>query len=127
MKIKNRELLNFVNSQLGSKHLPVKLMFAISANAAEVDGKLKAYDESKKKLVDKYVKKDENGEPIIEGNNYIFDDPVKWNEGITELLEMEFEANIVTVKLDDIAKCDEAEFDSLTVNEIGVIRFMIEN
>lgn len=127
MKIKNRELINFVNSQLGNKHLPVRVMFAISANAEEADGKLKAYEESRKKLIDKHARKDENGEPVVEGTDYVFNDQDKWTEDIQELLNIEVDVNIITVKLEDIAKCDEAEFDSLTVNEISVIRFMIEN
>ena len=126
MKIKNRELVSFINSQLGDKHLPVKLMFAISANVEEVDGKIKAYDKAKKELIDKYAKKDENGEPVVEGINYVFEDQDKWINDITELLEMEVDVNIVSVTLEDIAKCDEAEFDSLTVNEISSIRFMIK-
>ena len=126
MKIKNRELLNFANSPLGNKQLPVKLMFAISANAEEATGKIKAYEEARKKLIDKYAKKDENGEPIVEGSNYVFEDHVKWNEAIQELLDAEVEMDVTTVILEDVAKCDEAEFDSLTVNEIGIIKFMIE-
>lgn len=126
MKIKNRELLNFVNSQLGNKRLPVKLMFAITANVEEAEGKIKAYEDSRKKLIDQYAKKDENGEPIVKGNSYVFEDQDKWTEVISDLLEMEVEMNMTVVSLDEVVKCDGAEFDSLTVNELSVIKFMIE-
>ena len=126
MKLTNRELLNFMNSQLGNKHLPVKVTFAIAANAAEADIKQKAYEESKKKLIEKHAKKDKDGNPVIEDKQYVFKDPVKWEKEIVELFDAEVEMNVTTVKLKDLAKCDEAEFDSLTVNELSAIRFMIE-
>ena len=52
-------------------------------------------------------------------------DQAAWETDMNELLDMEVEANIKTVDLDTLEKCDLPEFDTLTVDEIEAIYFMI--
>ena len=126
MKVKNITLLNFVNSALVMKKLPTKLSFAIAINADEANKKVKLYDEERKKLAEKMAKKDEEGNPVIENDHYIFEDENAWDEVMRELLDTEVEVAMTTVTLDDVAKCDNPEFDTLTIPELSVIKFMIE-
>lgn len=127
MKIKNRDLFNFVNAGIGDKHLPTRLSFVIALNAEEASKKVKICEEERTKIAEKHAKKDENGRPIIEEDRYIFEDLEVWNRDMQELLNTEVDCNMTTVTLDDVAKCDEPEFDNLTVHEMSLIKFMIEN
>lgn len=126
MKVTNQEILNFAALQMKTKHLPVRVAYAISVNAVEAEAKIKAYDEQRKALLQQHAVKDENGEPVIENGNYKVADPVRWNADIQELLEAEAEMNVTTFPLDDLAKCDDPDFDSLSVAEITAMKFMIE-
>lgn len=126
MKVTNQEILNFAALQLKTKRLPVRVAYAISVNAAEAEAKIKAYDEQRKALLEQHAVKDENGEPVIENGNYKVVDPVDWNVDIQELLDTEAEMNVTTFSLDDLAKCDEPGFDTLSVAEITAMKFMIK-
>ena len=126
MKVKNIELFNFINSELGNKRLPAKLSLAISVNVEEAGKKIEIYEKERIKIAEAHAKKDENGEPVIENSKYVIEDPVAWRKEHQELVNAEVECAMTTVTIDDITKCDEPGFDSLTVNEMTVIRFMIE-
>lgn len=126
MKLTNDTIIKFANSPFGGKHLPVKLAYAIAANAEAVAGALKAYNEARQKLVEQFAKKDEEGNLLVEDEQYVIDDNDGWNEAVRELFEAEAEVNVTTVSLKELAKCDESEFDSLTVAEMAVLNFMIK-
>ena len=63
MKLKNKEILKFVNGcfSLREKKLPVKLGYAIKKNLSSLEDAANAYDAEHKELLDKYATKDENG------------------------------------------------------------------
>lgn len=125
MKLSNKTMIDFVRVGVAKKKLPVKLAYALAVNITVMDSALKAYDEERIKLVDKFAKKGDNGEPIIENNNYIIEKQDEWNKSITELLEAEADLSVTTISVDDLEKCDSPEFDSLSVEELAAIKFMI--
>ena len=127
MKIKNREILNFAELRLGDKHLPVKVAFAIASNAEAVNGVLKAYREQREALVNKYATKAKDGElEVKEDGTLEIKDIAGWSKDIEELLEAEAEVSVTKIKVEDLAKCDDEGFDSLSLAEISVMRFMVE-
>ena len=127
MKIKNKDILEFASLKLGDKHLPVKVAFAISVNAEAANGALKAFNEQRTTMIEKYAKKNEKGEPMIAKNGmYESDKKEEWNEEYEELLNAEAEIAVSTIKMKDLLKCDESGFDSLSLSEIALLRFMIE-
>lgn len=125
MKLKNKDILNFYTADFSGKKLPLKLSFALKLNKDILKGPAEAYDLQRKELVEKYAEKDKNGKPVIENNNYIIKDREALTNDMNELLNMEVEANVKTVDLDTLEKCDLTEFDALTVDEIESIYFMI--
>lgn len=126
MKVTNQDILNFAALQLKNKRLPVRVAYAVSVNAAEAEAKIKAYDEQRKVLLQHHALKDGDGNPIIENGNYTVENPISWNNDIQELLNTEAEMTVTTFSLDDLAKCDGSDFDTLTVAEITAMKFMIE-
>lgn len=125
MKIKNQEIVNFAGVKLGDKRLPVKISYAIHKNAAAIEPSLKAYDETRKSLVEQYAKKDEDGKPIIEDNKYTIEDIAAFNEDMAELLNEETEVEVQKVSVDEFDKLDDPKFDALTVSEMSILSFMI--
>ena len=128
MKITNKEIINFLNTPVIKKRLPIRVAHAIAVNIEEANAKYKVYEANRISMVEKYAEKDENGEPIIENNEYVVSDVnlEKANKEVEELINVEVEMPVTTVTLDDLAKCDGSEFDSLTVAELIRINFMIE-
>lgn len=126
MKMTNQEILNFAKLMLGSKHLPVKIAYAIQKNAEAVKPALKAYDEIYNSKLKSYAKKDEEGEPIVTDNQYTIEDVESFNADITELLTIETEVDIHKVHMTEFEKLDDPKFDALTVSEMAILKFMIE-
>lgn len=126
MKMTNQEILNFAGLALGGKHLPVRITYAIQKNAKTIEAALKAYDETRKSLLEKYAKKDDEGKPIIENNEYTIENAENWNADMTELLTTETEVDIHKVSFDEFEKLDDPKFNALTVSEMAILKFMIE-
>lgn len=125
MKLSNKKMLEFAKIDFASKKLPVKLAYALSLNIEAVRTALKAYDTQRINLVNEYAKKDEEGKPIIADDNYVIEDVAKWVAAIDELLMAEADVVITTIDLNDLEKCDSPDFDSLSVEELSAIGFMI--
>lgn len=125
MEITNHEILNFIQLNIGEKKLPVQLSYAISVNLAKLKPSVVDYNENYTKLILEHCKKDENGNPLIENNSYLFDDVAGVNKAILELNLAKVKVDLTTVPIETIYKCDEECFDSLSVNEINAMSFMI--
>jgi hypothetical protein len=126
MKMTNQEIINFANMMLGDKHLPVKFAFAIHKNAKTIEPALKAYNETRKGLIEQYAKKDDEGKPIIEDDKYTVENVEQFNADMNDLLTEETEVEIHKVSVDELAKLDDPRFDALTVSEMTILNFMIE-
>lgn len=126
MKMTNQEIINFAGLMLGDRHLPVKIAFAIHKNARTIEPAFKAYGETRKKLIEQYAKKDAEGKPIVEDDNYIIEDAEQFNVDMNELLTEETEVEVHKVHYDEFAKLDDPKYDALTVSEMSILNFMIE-
>lgn len=125
MKLQNRDILKFYTEDFRGKTLPLKLSFALKFNTDALKGAVKVYDQQRQELIDQYVEKDDEGKPVVRDNNYVMTSQDAWTKEMEELLGMEVEANIKTVDLETLEKCDLQEFDTLTVDQIEAIYFMI--
>lgn len=125
MKIKNQDILNFATIKFAEKHLPVKLAFAIAANAEAMNGALKAFETNRIELLKRYSEKDGEGNPVIEDDSYKLADAAEYAKELGELAETEAEITVTTVDAEILEKCDEDGFDKLTVRELTILKFMI--
>lgn len=131
MKLKMKDIIKFGETPLNTKKFTPKMNLAIAINAAAVEPILKGFNESYRALMDEYLEKDEDGEPItIEENGqkfYKFTDAKAFEEAYNELQEEEVELTVKTFKEAEIVKCGEKEgLDVPTVAELAAMMFMIE-
>lgn len=126
MNLTNQQILDFANTPLGNKKLPMKLAYAIAVNTAAMAPALEGYNAARKTLLNGYAKTDDKGEPIVENGNYIIENIDGWTNDIKVLLETEANIPVTTVPVDVLEKCDDPAFDKLSVRELAVISFMIE-
>lgn len=81
------DLENFAMVKFAEKHLPVKLAFAIAANAEAMNGALKAFETNRIELLKRYADKDEEGNPVIEDDSYKLADVAEYVKELGELAE----------------------------------------
>ena len=105
MKISNERLVNSVGvlSKLTNLELPIKLSYAFSKNITKIDAELKAYNVEKRKLLNKYGEKDNEGnlKQNEKGEVNILDIE-NFNKEISELLKCESEVDIHLIDLESI-------------------------
>lgn len=128
MKIKNSQIIGIINGigEVKKKRLPVKIGFAINKNLGAMEGCVESFEAERKKILDKYCEKDDNGNLRINGKEYVLADRETYASEMRELLAIENEVQIHTVSMTEIEKCDSEKFDSLTPDDLSLIGFMIE-
>ena len=99
LNLSNERIVNTINvlGELNNAKLPVKVAYAITKNINKINTELKAYNEEKVKLIDKYAEKDEKGKLKTNeiGNVILKEEHIEdWNRDIAELLSIENEIDI---------------------------------
>lgn len=128
MKIRNSQIVNFINGvmNLKEKKLPIKLGYAITRNIKIMDPIATSYEEERQKILGKYAEKDDSGKFKVEDGSYIISDISGYEREMEELLEIENEMQLHTVTIDEIEKCDLEQFDSLSIQDITLLDMMME-
>lgn len=128
LTLSNEKIVNTINvlGDLNNAKLPVKVAYAITKNINKINTELKAYNEEKAKLIDKYAKKDKEGNLKADeyGNVTLKEDYIQdWNRDIAELLSIENEIDIHMINLDDLLNSNY----NISPAELSVIDFMIND
>lgn len=128
--VKIKDIVRFANLPLADKKFTPKMNLAIAANAAAIEPHLKGYDEANRKLLDDFMEKDEDGNPITiehEGQTlYKFKDSAAYEKAYEEMVEQEVELNIIKFKASEVEKCDGENMDIPTVAEMTIMMFMVD-
>lgn len=128
MIVKNRQIVGFLNGiqELKAKKLPVKLGYAMHKNERLLESCAVGYEEERRKILDKYAKKDENGKYTVKDNNYDISDPKGFSDELGNLLEIENDMNLHMVNYDCIELCGTGQYDALSINDLEVLEIMIQ-
>lgn len=112
---------------LDGKRLPAKINYALMKNKKALLSELQGIQEQRIEIMKSHAKKDDNGEPVSENGQFIFESDADREEATkeyAELLNVDANIDIMTVTFDDIVKCDDME--PLTTSEIEALEFMID-
>lgn len=112
---------------LDGKRLPAKINYALMKNKKALLSELQGIQEQRIEIMKLHAKKDDNGEPVSENGQFIFESDADKEEATkeyAELLNVDANIDIMTVTFDDIVKCDDME--PLTTSEIEALEFMID-
>ena len=128
MKLKNRDIVNFINgcAVLRAKKLPVKIGYAINRNIIILSEAAEAYNVAREKIIEEYTEKDSEGKPVVKDNSYVFKDTQRFNKDLEELLGIDTEVNLHTISEKDIEKCDDDRYDALTLADLDTLCVMIK-
>ena len=124
VKLTNKEILEKVNvlGEISSRKLPVKVSYAIAKNIDKVERELKHYNKERKKLIEEYCLKEDNGTlKITDGNYDIAPERLEdFNKEINELQEIEVEMDIHKFNIELLNGYE------MSPGELMCIDFMIE-
>lgn len=112
---------------LDGKRLPAKINYALMKNKKALLSELQGIQEQRIEIMKSHAKKDDNGEPVSENGQFVFESDADKEEATkeyAELLNVDANIDIMTVTFDDIVKCDDME--PLTTSEIEALEFMID-
>ncbi len=128
MKLKNRDIVNFINgcAVLRAKKLPVKIGYAINRNIIILSEAAEAYNVAREKIIEEHTEKDSEGKPVVKDNSYVFKDTQRFNKDLEELLGIDTEVNLHTISEKDIEKCDDSRYDALTLADLDTLCVMIK-
>nr|DAE97195.1 MAG TPA: Protein of unknown function (DUF1617) [Caudoviricetes sp.] len=113
---------------LGSLHLPAQLAFAIAKNRKNLMNELFIADEQKEKLISEYADKGyieiekETGKIIYKNEQ----EKEKFLKKYNELYNVKTDIDIKKVNYETIQECENETFDTLSVDCINVLLFMLE-
>ena len=128
LNLSNERIVNTINvlGELSNAKLPVKVAYAITKNINKINTELKAYNDEKVKLIDKYAEKDGEGKLKVDEKGII---PLKeehiedYNRDIKELLSIENEIDIHMINLDDLLNSNY----NISPADLSAIDFMIND
>ena len=120
MKIKNYEAINTyakLGEILKNYSFKAKVCQSIVKNKNKLKEIVDNFDEARQTLVKSLADKDENGEPLVEGNNYVINDREKLNREFIELQEIETDVEFDKISVDDLAdkEINGADYEALSI------------
>lgn len=100
---------------------------AIAKNNMALESHMKCFEENIKMLVERFALKDENGNPMVKGNKYIFgskEDEDNYLRAAGELEDIEIEIDIQKVRYDNLT---DEKHDEPTAYDLVSMSFMLED
>ena len=110
MKLTNRQIVQAVPAinVLHTLQLPIKTSFRVAKTSRALDTILKDYNKTLKKIQEKHAEYEDGKMKVNEDNQIQFKDPESFNEAFEELMALESEVKIRTVKLEDLGNVEVA-------------------
>ena len=120
MKIKNYEAINTyakLEEILKNYSFKARVCQAIVKNKNKLKDIVSNFEEARQTLVKSLADKDENGEPIVENNNYVIKDRAQLNKEFAELQMVETDVDFDSISVDDLAdkEINGADYEVLSI------------
>ena len=120
MKIKNYEAINTyakLGEILNNYSFKARVCQVLVKNKNKLKEIVDNFEEARQTLVKSLADKDENGEPLVENDNYVIKDREKLNKEFMELQIIETEIEFDKISVDDLAdkEINGADYEVLSI------------
>ena len=120
MKIKNYEAINTyakLGEILNDYSFKARVCQVLVKNKNKLKEIVDNFEEARQTLVKSLADKDENGEPLVENDNYVIKDREKLNKEFMELQIIETEIEFDKISVDDLAdkEINGADYEVLSI------------
>jgi hypothetical protein len=124
-EISNRDLVDklpILNS-IVQKTLPVGAAIRLARNIKQFDSELEIVNDVRSKLLEKFVERDSNGKPVLEGQNYKIPSEKReeFDLEMSKVFDTSKEYNIYTLTEDDLADTSVNTTEVLALMELGIL------
>lgn len=112
-----------------AKRVPVKMSFILSRNLRKLEEIVQDIETKRNDLLQAYGEKDEDGKLKVGDNNEMTvpaQDVPKFMSDWSDILNTDIEITLDKLSMDDVEKCDQDGYDSLTVEEVEALECMID-
>lgn len=116
--IESKDSLKKLNTAEG---LPFKTALSIAKDIKEIDEVLQVYENKRRELINKYGKKDDNGELIIKNDNIELTDRTAFISEFNALTMENVDIEVKKIAIDDLENVK-----NMTPNDINNISFLFE-
>ena len=109
--------------------LPRKVSVAIARNLTTINKEIELYNQQREDIAERYAKKDEKGNYVLNGNNYTFandKDRQSFIEEVSELNDTDIDINIFKFNVSELDRCDESDrYNIITPSQEVSLGWMI--
>ena len=116
--IESKDSLKKLNTAEG---LPFKTALSIAKDIKEIDEVLQVYENKRRELINKYGKKDDNGELIIKNDNIELIDHTAFVSEFNALTMEDVDIEVKKIAIDDLENVK-----NMTPNDINNISFLFK-
>lgn len=110
--------------------LPRKVSVAIARNLTTINKEIELYNQQREDIAERYAKKDEKGNYVLDGNNYTFangKDRQSFIEEVSELNDTDIDINIFKFNVSELDRCDESDrYNIITPSQEVSLGWMID-
>lgn len=96
-------------------------------NSKKLNEAVKDIDNKRFEIISQYADKDQNGQILSENGQFkVSNNLTDFENDLKELFNTQINIQLDTLFMEDIQKCDNDKYDSLTMEEVDALQYIIK-
>ena len=125
--MKVNEIVKISNciSKIKNKKLPIKMSLILIRNSKKLEEVVKDIENKRFEIISQYADKDQNGRVLNEDGQFkVSNNLTDFENDLKELFNTQINIQFDTLSMEDIQKCDNEKYDSLTMEEVDALQYI---
>lgn len=116
------KISNCING-IKDKKLPIKMSLILIRNSKKLEEAVKDINNKRFEIISQYADKDQNGQILSENGQFkVSNNLTDFENDLKELFNTQINIQLDTLFMEDIQKCDNEKYDSLTMEEVDALQ-----
>lgn len=123
--MKVNEIVKISNciSKIKNKKLPIKMSLILIRNSKKLEEVVKDIENKRFEIISQYADKDQNGRVLNEDGQFkVSNNLTDFENDLKELFNTQIKIQLDILSMEDIQKCDNEKYDSLTMEEVDALQ-----
>ena len=114
-------------NEIKDKKLPIKISLILIRNLKKLKEIMEDIEDKRTEIINKYADRDEKGQLILNKKDQfqVSNNITNFENDLKELFNTQIKIQFDKFSIEDIEKYDENKFDSLTMNEVEILKNFI--
>lgn len=123
MKVSEIVKISNCIDEIKDKKLPIKMSLILIRNSKKLNEVVKDIDNKRFEVISQYADKDQNGQILSENGQFkVSNNLTDFENDLKELFNTQINIQLDTLFMEDIQKCDNEKYDSLTMEEVDALQ-----